>query len=256
MGEPCPILISSPHSGLAFPHELQSKFKPRFLKRPPDTDWWVDRLYDFAPSMGITLISAKWNRYVIDLNRSPDNSPLYHDARMQTELVPKMTFDGEELYLKSLPKGDEVRRRMEAYYRPYYREVESQLKNLRRLFPNVLFFDAHSIRRTVSSIRPEPFPDLILGNQNGATACERIIQTALYELEASPYSSANNNPFRGGNLTRHFGRPNQGVHALQLEMSQDLYMDGQTYNEERAEGVRLVLKKMLARLIQVVQEIS
>src|SRR6188768_1763228 len=117
-----PILVSVPHCGTSFPEEIVDEYDAKLIAKPDDTDWFVDRLYDFAPSLGITMITAVYSRWVIDLNRDPDNKPLYSDGRIITGLCPVTDFTGKPLYKDSRLSvdGHEVARRREAYYKPYH----------------------------------------------------------------------------------------------------------------------------------------
>jgi N-formylglutamate deformylase len=265
---PVPILISSPHSGTEFPAEFSDgsadfSFIPKFLDTPEDTDWHIDRLYDFAPEMGITLINARYSRYVIDLNRAGladetgskmQGSSLYKDGRSETSLVPLNTFSGRALY-DAPPTETEIERRMNAYYKPYYAKISEILNQLKAISGQVLFFDAHSIKHLVPSIRAKPFSDLILGSNDEKSARPSLISSAVGNLKSSQYSFSHNDPFKGGNLTRSFGNPSSGVHALQLEMCQRVYMDEGSlrYDEVRADEIRRVLKDMFRALIERLQ---
>ena len=124
-----PLIVSSPHSGVEFPDELKTHFRPELMAQPDDTDWFIHDLYNFASSLGITLIHAKYSRWVIDLNRNPESKPLYNDGRLITELVPKTDFLGNSLYTekKFVPDNIEIERRLKNYYRPYYEKIESLL---------------------------------------------------------------------------------------------------------------------------------
>jgi len=249
-----PLLLSSPHSGQSFPEEFCQKsgnFKihNKFLNCPVDTDWFVDRLYDFAPSLGVTFISANYSRFVIDLNRDPQGR-LYNDGRFETSLVPLKTFGGEDIYERE-PDRKEIQRRLDEYYWPYYKAIEKELAELKEEFGQVLFFDAHSIKHYVPRIREKIFPDLILGSNDEKSAGSEMIQSALDTLESGPFGVAHNDPFKGGHLTRFFGKPDQGIHALQLEMCQYLYMDEKKseYIPENASQVRALLKKLFEGLM-------
>ena len=246
-----PILISAPHSGVDFPDEVKDKFQDKFTKHPEDTDWYIHQLYDFAAELGITLIKANYSRYVIDLNRQVDSSSLYSDGRKETTLLPAVTFAGEAISKNEKPDQSEVKRRLEKYYHPYYQKIETELASLVDEFGSALFFDAHSIKRMVKSIQDKPFPDLILGNLDGVTANPNLISTALEALKNSEYEVSHNHPFKGGMLTRYFGNPQNGVHALQLEMVQEIYMDEDSceYSLEKASCVRKTLRAMFKKLI-------
>ncbi len=249
-----PIIVSSPHSGTAFPDNIP--VKDVFKKRPDDTDWFIDQLYDFTPDLGITLISAVYNRWVIDLNRDPSNIPLYSDGRVITGLTPVTTFNGEELYEdQHEPEEDEIRLRLDNYYRPYHDQLSNLIQQKLNKFGVVVLFDAHSIRKFVPGIRPEPFPDLILGDDDGKTAAPRFVNATMKCLAESDYVSAHNNPFKGGYITRHYGNPENNIHALQLEMAKLNYMDDSEthYHSDRADHMREVLKNIFNRLIDEIQ---
>ncbi|MCU0448112.1 MAG: N-formylglutamate amidohydrolase [Microscillaceae bacterium] len=250
-----PILISVPHCGVAFPEAIQSQLKPQALSDLDDTDWFVDKLYDFAPAMGITMIVAHYHRWVIDLNRQPDSQALYNDGRVITGLVTLTDFLGNPIYKDQTPDNEEISFRIENYFQPYHQKIGEILTDLQQQFGKVLLYDAHSIRRLVPSIRPEPFPDLILGDNDEQSASPSIIQTALQSLQLADYQVNHNTPFKGGYITRSFGNPAEGIHALQLERAKDLYLDDtQTqYHPPRAEKMRQVLMKMFENLIKALE---
>ncbi len=257
-GAQVPVILSSPHSGTEFPDELKTHFRPELMRQPDDTDWFVHELYNFAPALGITVIHAKYSRWVIDLNRTPESVPLYADGRIITELVPKTDFLGNEIYTDKtfLPDDAETARRLENYYKPYYAKIESLLAERVAEFGHALLWDAHSIRRFVPTIQGEPFPDLILGDNDEKSAGKKIIEIALEGLKAGKFGVNHNSPFKGGNITRHFGKPETRVHALQLEMAKTNYMndDELTFNETRANEVRGVLRPVFEKLIDFLVE--
>lgn len=250
-----PILISVPHCGTAFPDELVDQYNPSLRLAPDDTDWFVDRLYDFAPAMGITMITAHYSRWVIDLNRDPQSKPLYSDGRLITGLCPSTTFLGEPLYRNKRGEvsAEEVKRRLTEYYLPYHQRIQEELLELKNKFGKVLLWDCHSIRQVVPTIQRERFPDLILGDVYGTSASPGLIEIALKNLEASSYMVNHNHPFKGGSITRYFGRPAEDQHALQLEMTKINYMDDaeMQYDEERAGKMRKVLQKTFEKLIEL-----
>ena len=253
-----PLILSSPHSGVEFPDELKTHFRPELMAQPDDTDWFVHDLYNFAPELGITVIHARYSRWVIDLNRDPHSKPLYTDGRIITELVPKTDFLGHEIYVdkKHLPETKEIARRLENYYKPYYQKIESLLADRVRQFGRALLWDAHSIRRFVPTIQEAPFPDLILGDNDEKSADQEIIEIALSGLKAGKFGVNHNSPFKGGNITRHFGKPERRIHALQLEMAKTNYMDDDelTFNESRAAEVRKILRPVFEKLIDFLRE--
>ena len=258
IGKEAPIILSVPHCGTQFPPELHGDFKAGLIKAPDDTDWFVDKLYDFAMEMGITLISANYSRSVIDLNRDPESKPLYTDGRIITALCPTTTFFGETIYNdeRREVESEEVRRRVNLYYTPYHQKLIELIEEKKKKFGKVLLWDCHSIRQVVPTIHKEKFPDLILGDVDETSASKDIIETAFTALSNGDYSVQHNHPFKGGYITRSFGKPEQNVHALQLEMSKVMYMDDAEvhYHEERANKMRNHLKQTLARLIQLLQK--
>jgi len=249
-----PIVISSPHSGTYFPDEVAVQLKDEVIANPDDTDWFIDELYDFAPSMGITMITANYSRWVIDLNRDPNSKPLYNDGRVITGLVPTTNFNGDPLYKDMAPNQDEIDRRLEAYYLPYHVQIRKLLDGMLAEFGRVLLFDAHSIRKVVPGIRKEAFPDLILGDNDETSASEAIIQATYKALGTGGYDLQHNHPFKGGHITRSFGNPSNHVHALQLEMAKTNYMDDSEtkYHPERAAQIRRVLQNVFSELIAVI----
>ena len=254
-----PIVLSVPHAGTAFPPEIKNHYKKRMRKHLDDTDWFVDQLYQFAPSLGITIIKANLSRWVIDLNRDPESTPLYNDNRLITSNTPTTDFFGNPIYKSSDLEPNEIEkdRRLKEYYWPYYRKVNSLLTERKEQFGQVLLWDAHSIRHKVSTIQSDPFPDMILGNNDAQTAHPKLIETALTKLRSTEFNISHNTPFKGGHITRYFGQPNHHVHALQLEMNKILYMDDNeiTYNVKRAEKVQKVLQNTLKDLIVTMQNV-
>lgn len=246
-----PILISSPHSGTYFPDEVKAQLKPGVVANPEDTDWFIDQLYDFADDMGITLIAANYNRWVIDLNRDPKSVPLYTDGRVITGLVPTTNFNGDKLYLAEEPNEGEILRRLEYYYRPYHQKIQQLLDDYLHEFGRVLLFDAHSIKKVVPGIQKDPFPDLILGDNDKTSASKDIIDAVFRMLKNSSYRVEHNHPFKGGHITRSFGHPQNNVHALQLEMAKTNYMDDTEtqYDTIRANKIRNLLKRTFDKLI-------
>ena len=252
-----PIIVSVPHSGTGFPSEIKKHFKKRMRTHLDDTDWFVHKLYGFAPSLGITIIKANLSRWVIDLNRNPKSVPLYNDNRLITSNTPTTDFYGNAIYKSTdlQPDEKEKNRRLQEYYWPYYRKIEALLAAQKKEFGHALLWDAHSIRHKVSTIQTDPFPDMILGNNDNKTADSTLINTALNQLKSGEFGVNHNSPFKGGHITRYFGRPGDNIHALQLEMNKILYMDDNeiTYNTERAKKVQKVLRETLTSLIETMR---
>ncbi|MFM7431190.1 MAG: N-formylglutamate amidohydrolase, partial [Flammeovirgaceae bacterium] len=248
-----PIAVSVPHCGTSFPPELIDQFNSNLAAAPDDTDWFVDRLYDFAPSMGITMITAQYSRWVVDLNRDPKSKPLYTDGRIITALCPTTDFFGTNVYAdhRTEVPTDEVSRRVEKYYQPYHQKLQQLLQQVHHQFGCVLLWDCHSIRQHVPTIRKEKFPDLILGDADGTSCSKALIDTSLKNLSSADYKLQHNDPFKGGYITRAYGKPADNFFALQLEMSKVNYMDDaeKKYEPKRAEQVRLLLKQNFEELI-------
>jgi N-formylglutamate amidohydrolase len=251
-----PIVISCPHTGTEIPAEIAARMHPEPAGKVPDTDFFVHELYGFAPEDGITLLHGRYSRFVVDLNRDPSGKKLYADGRAETGLVPVRTFALEPIYRGAEPDAGEIERRVGAYYEPYHAKVEELLRELLAEFPRVLLYEAHSIRRLVPSIRPKPFPDMILGDQQGKTAAAELTRRALATLRGGGFDVAHNDPFMGGYLTRKFGRPQERIHALQLEMSQDVYMNegAMARDAERMGRVQPVLRETLRGLAEELEK--
>lgn len=254
-----PVIISVPHCGIAFPDELINDFNPKMSAAPDDTDWFVHELYNFATEMGITIIHAKYSRWVIDLNRDPNSKPLYNDGRIITGLTTSTDFFGKDIYISDskIPNQDEIERRLQTYYWPYYNEIDRLLKERKEEFGKVLLWDAHSIRHFVPTIREEVFPDMILGDNDEKSADSKLINTTLKNLRSRKFGINHNDPFKGGHITRYFGNPDQNIHALQLEMNKILYMDDTEtkFDLIRANEVRSLLKSTFAALINQLNEL-
>lgn len=248
-----PIILSIPHCGTEFPDELNGHYQTDQISKLDDTDWNLQDLYDFAPELGITTIYAKYSRWVIDLNRDPESVALYNDGRLITGLTSTTNFIGEPLYNEGKePDEVEVNRRLKNYYWPYYQQIQDLLDQRINQFGKVILWDAHSIRSLVPTIRKEPFPEMILGNNDEQSADKAFIQTTLSNLR-QVYQVNHNDPFKGGHITRYFGNPSKGIHALQLERNKNLYMDDTEtkYDSLRAEKMRGVLKKNFQDLIEL-----
>lgn len=250
-----PLIISIPHCGVEFPEEIKENYIPEQLADIDDTDWFLEQLYDFAPELGVTIIRAKYSRWAIDLNRDPESAPLYNDGRLITGLTSTTDFLGNPIYKEGKePDPEEVNRRLENYYWPYYKKVEELLNARKAEFGQALLWDAHSIREFVPTIRAEKFPEMILGNAEETSANQEFIQTALKELRKD-YQVNHNDPFKGGHITRYFGNPQNNIHALQLERNKNLYMDDaeRTYHPDRANKMRITLMRTLEELIKALK---
>ena len=243
-----PLLVSMPHIGTDIPDELQGDYVPRALG-VEDTDWHLARLYNCLPALGASVLRPRFSRYVIDLNRPPDDAPMYPGAS-NTELCPTRFFTGDELYREGrAPSPEERRRRREMYWQPYHDALEGELSRIKSEHGFVLLWDAHSIRSDIPWLFEGVLPDLNIGTADGASAHPAITQAvAGAAARYADVSHVVNGRFKGGYITRHYGNPSAPVHAVQLEMCQSLYMGEQApyrYDSAVASGVQPVLRDML-----------
>ena len=247
-----PLLISMPHLGTAIPAELQGTYVPRALATE-DTDWHLDRLYDFVADLGASLLKPHVSRYVIDLNRHPDDAPMYPGAS-NTELCPTRFFNGDPLYQPGAePDPAERLRRREAYWQPYHQALATELQRLQALHGHVLLWDAHSIRSQIPWLFEGRLPGLNLGTANGASA-DVTIADALVQACAgqTAVSHVLNGRFKGGYITRHYGQPAQQVHAMQLELAQRSYMQEKApyaLDDTLAGQLKPVLQRLVERFL-------
>jgi N-formylglutamate deformylase len=248
-----PLIISVPHAGTAVPQELAPRLTPQALDLP-DTDWHVANLYDFAPELGATMIVARYTRYLIDLNRPPDDAALYSGAA-QTGLCPTLSFSGEPLYRDGTEQlsGAEVGRRRAQYWQPYHDALRALLDERRRRFGYALLLDAHSIRSAVPRLFSGRLPDINVGTYDGRSCVPAINAALSARLSASgQFSHVFDGRFKGGYITRHYGQPQQGQHALQIELAQSGYMDeaGTMYDSARAGPLRALLRDIVGALLR------
>lgn len=248
-----PLLISMPHVGSEIPADQQPRYQARALQSE-DTDWHLERLYgEIAAELGASLIVPRYSRYLIDLNRPPEDTPMYPGAS-NTELCPTRFFSGEPLYREGqAPDAAEKLRRREAYWRPYHQALQGELDRLKAAHGYALLFDAHSIKSELPWLFEGKLWDLNLGTAEGRS-CDAAITQGLGEVLAaqSDYSQVVNGRFKGGHITRHYGQPALGQHAVQLEMCWSCYMqeDGSfAYDEARAARVQPLLKQLLQTLL-------
>jgi N-formylglutamate deformylase len=219
-----PLLISFPHVGTRIPAHERSRYTDRALA-VEDTDWFVDRLFGFAASMGAGTLVPHFSRYLIDLNRPTDPAPMY-PGRNNTELCPTGHFSGEPLYRDGrAPGGDEIAHRIAAYWMPYHEALGGELQRLRAEHGHAVLLDAHSIRSELPWLFAGTLPHLNLGTADGAS-CDVTLRELLAGLLAGEagFTHVVDGRFKGGYITRAYGRPAQGVHAVQLEIAWRAYM--------------------------------
>jgi N-formylglutamate deformylase len=244
-----PLLVSMPHIGTDIPPDLRDDYVPRALVAE-DTDWHLARLYDWLPQLGASVLKPRCSRYVIDLNRPPDDAPMYPGAS-NTELCPTRFFSGEPLYREGRePQAQERERRRDTFWRPYHDALRDELARLKAQHGFVLLWDAHSIRSEIPWLFEGVLPGLNIGTANGASAHESIAHAVAGAAARHAVAShVVNGRFKGGYITRRYGNPASHVHAVQLEMCQCLYMSEQPpygYDEALAATIQPVVRDMMA----------
>jgi N-formylglutamate deformylase len=247
-----PLLISFPHVGTFLPQALSRRMTAEALALP-DTDWHVDGLYDFAGALGAGLQVATQSRYVVDLNRDPMGQPLYPGSE-NSELVPLSTFAGQPIYRPGeAPGAGEIAQRVARHWQPYHRSLARELDRIKQRFGLAVLWDAHSIASRVPRFFDGRLPDLNLGSARGTSAAPDLVRRVMSVLESSaPFSCVLDGRFTGGYITRHFGHPDQRVHALQLEIAEIAYMDEAppfAYEAARAAPLKRVLERVIRAIV-------
>ena len=212
-----PLIVAFPHTGTDLPTELEDAFLSPWLARK-DADWWVDRLYAFARDLGATTIRTRLSRSVIDCNRDPSGASLY-PGQTTTGLCPTETFDGEPLYAGAGPDQTEIDRRRAAYFDPYHLALSAELRRLREQHRRVVLYDAHSIRSRIPRLFDGELPQFNIGTNSGAACAPALAAAVEAACARSNRSYVRDGRFRGGWTTRHYGRPEEGVYAIQMELA-------------------------------------
>ena len=243
-----PLLVSLPHDGTALPPDIAARMTEA-ARGVPDTDWFVSRLYDFAREIGASVLVPKYSRYVVDLNRPPDDTSLY-PGQNTTGLCPTLRFSGEPVYLPGEePSAGEIASRVERYWRPYHDALRTELERLHAEHGRVLLWEGHSIRGSdLPFLFEGRLPDFNLGTAAGASclpATQARIEAAL--AAQSRYDWVANGRFKGGHITRHYAEPARGIEAVQLETSQRIYMDEASarWNEALAQPARATIRTLV-----------
>jgi N-formylglutamate deformylase len=249
-----PLLISIPHLGRQIPDAMRHLYTDVALT-VADTDWHLDQLYAWARELGATLLAGRLSRYVIDLNRPPNDESLY-PGQTTTGLCPAETFRGEAVYRDgATPDAAQKSERVKAYWQPYHDALRTELARLRALHPNVLLWEAHSIASVLPRLFEGKLPDLNLGTQDGRTAAPAALEAVLTAAAQSDYTFVANGRFKGGYITRNLGAPAEGIHAIQLEMCQSTYMSETfpfDYEPRLASAVQPVLRSMVGGALDAV----
>lgn len=217
-----PLLVSIPHTGLDLAG-LEPHLVSPWLARK-DADWWIEQLYGFAAGLDATILRTTISRTVIDVNRDPSGASLY-PGQATTELCPLTTFDGEPLYHPGQePDAAEIEQRRQAWFEPYHAALAGEIARLRSLHPAIVLYDCHSIRSVIPRLFEGELPVFNLGTNSAASADPALVGAVERHLAASGQSHVTNGRFKGGWITRRYGRPGEGVHALQMELACRGYM--------------------------------
>jgi formiminoglutamase len=257
------LIVSIPHTGAQIPGDIEERLVSPWLARK-DADWWIEKLYDFAPGLSATVLRTDISRTVIDVNRDPSGKSMY-PSQNTTELCPTATFDGEPLYRDGLaPSEQEIADRRTRYFDPYHAALATEIKRLRDEHDKIVLFEAHSIRSVIPRLFDGELPNFNIGTNSGAS-CARELTASIESLCAiTEFSWTTNGRFKGGYTTRHYGRPENGVHAIQLELAARGYMDEPDvpspenwptpYKDARAAALRAVLRRILQACITFADE--
>ncbi|MEO1469777.1 MAG: N-formylglutamate deformylase [Pseudomonadota bacterium] len=261
-----PLVLGIPHAGTWLPDDVAARLADRG-RALADTDWHVDTLYGWLPIESderarfdpeaqawvprATTVRAAFHRYVVDANRDPSGASLY-PGQNTTGLVPLTDFDGQPIW-DVLPEAAEVEARRAAFHAPYHAALEAEMARVRAAHGVAVLFDCHSIRSVVPYLFEGRLPDLNIGTDGGRTCDPRIEAAVVEECRAAEgYTSVLNGRFRGGWTTRHYGRPAEGWHAVQMELAQATYLAEEappwTYDPVQAGSIIPHLRRILAAL--------
>ena len=218
------LVVSIPHAGTEIPPDIEARLVSPWLARK-DADWWMPELYAFAADLGATVVRTEMSRTVIDVNRDPSGVSLY-PGQATTGLCPAETFDGEPLYLTGQePDATEITARRERFFAPYHAALRTELDRLRATHGQVVLYDAHSIRSHVSRLFDGELPQFNIGTNSGASCAPALAAAVETACDSSGLSRVTNGRFKGGWITRCYGQPDQGVHAVQMELACRGYID-------------------------------
>ena len=218
-----PLIVSFPHTGTDIPADIEARLASIWLARK-DADWWVHLLYDFVQSLGATTVRTPFSRTVIDVNRDPSGASLY-PGQATTELCPTTTFDGEPLYENgATPDAAQIARRRAEYFDPYHSALAAELRRLRERHARVVLYEAHSIRSVVPRLFEGSLPNFNIGTNSGASCSPALTASIESACRGGGFTLVTNGRFKGGWTTRHYGAPERGIHAVQMELACRGYM--------------------------------
>ena len=245
-----PLLVSVPHDGRLLSDDIKKSFKEKFLELP-DTDWHMNRLYESFRDTRWNIISAHFSRYVVDLNRSSDGTMLYNDYQ-STGLCPIKSFSGEHLYSDNNEISElKIKRRVESYWKPYHDKIKQTLESIKSKYGYAILWDAHSIKSRIPNLFEGKLPNLNIGTNSGESCPNSITESIHKVANDSGFSVVINDRFKGGYITRHYGKPAENVFAIQMEIAQRTYMNELTlsYDERLSKKLTPILKLMLDTFI-------
>lgn len=242
-----PLILSMPHPGTGIPPEVAAQLNERG-KLVEDTDWHMRQLYSFATPLQPTIVEAQLSRFVIDLNRDPASVSLY-PGQATTELVPTTTFDGAPIW-QTAPDANEIERRKGAYFRPYHTALAAEITRVKAEHGYCVLWDCHSIKSVIPRLFEGTLPTLNLGTNSGQSCAPSIEAAAVTAMAGQPLTQIANGRFKGGWITRHYGRPFERVHALQMEIALSAYLAEETapwaFDATKAASLQTALSAIIA----------
>ncbi|HEX4505359.1 MAG TPA: N-formylglutamate deformylase [Alphaproteobacteria bacterium] len=258
-----PLIVSFPHTGTDLPSRVLERLVSPWLGRK-DADWWIHLLYDFARDLGATTIRTEVSRTVIDVNRDPSGASLY-PGQTTTGLCPTETFDGEALYRPGLkPNEAEIAWRRATFFDPYHQALAGEIERLRARHGTVVLYDAHSIRSVVPRLFDGALPNFNIGTNGGVTCAPALAKAVEDVCDSTSFTRVTNGRFKGGWTTRHYGLPEAGIHAIQMELACRGYMDEPaelgpsnwptSYDPEPAAKMRAALTRVLTACLDFATE--
>lgn len=248
-----PLLVSMPHSGLNLTPEVEQGLTDA-ARKLPDTDWFIPELYECVKELGVSVISANYSRYVVDLNRPSDDKPLY--ATKTTGLFPEILFDSTPVFIEGkAPTEADHDRYIQQIWQPYHSTIEQELARLKEIHGYAILFDAHSIAAQVPMLFEGTLPEFNWGTNQGES-CSSTIVDAVMDALFDSYNQVLNGRFKGGFITRGFGNPSENIHAIQLELSQATYLNDDALTQgryeldaEKSAAVKSQLKAILSAIL-------
>jgi N-formylglutamate deformylase len=243
-----PIILGFPHTGTDVPADIHARLNETG-QMLADTDWHIDKLYDgLLPD--VTTVRATFHRYVIDANRDPTGVSLY-PGQNTTGLIPDTDFDGKPIWRDGeKPTAADIEYRLKQFHNPYHAALTKEIKRVHEANGLVVLYDCHSIRSHIPFLFQGKLPDFNIGTNEG-NSCSPEIASAVGRIAfaARGYDAVINGRFKGGWTTRHYGQPQLGIHAIQMELTQSSHLTREAppfaYDEAKAERLRKHLKDIL-----------